>query len=170
MGKNLGIVGKILRIYLLLIVICAPLVMMTGGWSKNAATGIAGTVFGAAILVGVIFGYRKFKSVQKENIKNAENRIAVLNTEIQTLKSDKTLEWLPNQYRDPFAFANMFSYMLNMRASNLKEAINLYEMELHQARLEQLSVMALQNASSAATSARVSAGFSAASAFFSLFR
>ena len=62
LGKNLGIVGKVVRGYFVLMIICVPLVLMGGSWSNgNPAPGIIGTIFGAAILVGGIIGYNIFK-------------------------------------------------------------------------------------------------------------
>ncbi len=90
--------------------------------------------------------------------------------ELETLKSDAVLSWLPYDYRDSTSFAYLFSYMNNMRASTLKEAINLYETEKHQARLELISALTAQSAADAAASASSAAGAAAASAFFSLFK
>ncbi|MDE6088393.1 MAG: hypothetical protein K2G25_08415 [Oscillospiraceae bacterium] len=61
--------------------------------------------------------------------------------ELETLKNDSTLSWLPYDYRDSISYAYLFSYLNNMRANNLGEAINLYETEKHQARLETISAL-----------------------------
>lgn len=69
------------------------------------------------------------KSVKEKNIYEQELKI---------LKNDAVLCWLPYDYRDSTAFACLFSYINNMRASNLEQAIHLYEMEKIQQNLKMI--------------------------------
>ncbi|MDE6004445.1 MAG: zinc ribbon domain-containing protein [Oscillospiraceae bacterium] len=94
----------------------------------------------------------------------------ICDQELEMLKNDAVLSWLPYDYRDSTSFAYLFSYLNNMRASNLKEAINLYETEKHQARLEMISAITANAATDAANAANSAARSAAASAFFSLFK
>ncbi|MBQ8107903.1 MAG: hypothetical protein IJ129_04065, partial [Ruminococcus sp.] len=73
-------------------------------------------------------------------------------------------------YRDATSFAMILSYLENMRANTLRDAINLLETEKHQARVELMTALSMQSAEDAATSAKTAAGAAAASAFFSLFK
>ncbi len=68
--------------------------------------------------------------------KQCENEINKLNAQLTTYKNDPVLYWLPAAYRDSFSFTQIASYIQNMRANNIQEAINLLETEKHQARLE----------------------------------
>ncbi|MCI2773878.1 hypothetical protein [Staphylococcus petrasii] len=43
---------------------------------------------------------------------------------------------IPEKYTNSYAAAKMYEYFITFRADNLKEAINLFELEEHQARLE----------------------------------
>ncbi len=56
-----------------------------------------------------------------------------------------------------------------MRAYNLTDAINLYETEMHQARLELISQVTAEYAREARDAAVAAGGMVAADAFFSLF-
>ena len=111
--------------------------------------------------------YRKKKLNKAAELKaqkqDCENQISVL-------KQDATLSWLPYDYRDATSFAMILSYLENMRANTLREAINLLETEKHQARVELMAALSMQSAESAASSAKGAAGAAAASAFFSLFK
>ena len=93
-----------------------------------------------------------------------------LENTLLSLKNDPVLLWLPYDYRDSTSFTYLYTYLTNLRANSLKEAINLYETEKHQERLELISAVTAQAASDAASSANAAAGAAAASAFFSLFR
>ena len=76
----------------------------------------------------VILAKRKQKSLYEQ--------IDKINEEIAVLQNDSSLLWLPVKYRHTFAYRNIADYLNNMRANNLQEALNLYETELHQTRLE----------------------------------
>ncbi|MBQ7834830.1 MAG: hypothetical protein IJ385_03515 [Ruminiclostridium sp.] len=69
--------------------------------------------------------------------KQFDKKIDELNETLVKAKSDPSLSWLPMAYRDSVSFQFIASYIQNMRANNLQEAINLFETEKHQARLEE---------------------------------
>ena len=123
-------------------------------------------VFMVAFIGGSILAYKartKNLSALKEQRNNDERTL-------ETLKNDAVLQWLPYDYRDSTAFAYIYQYIVNLRADNLREAINLYENEKHQARLELISAISAQSAADAASAAKGAAASAAASAFFSLFK
>lgn len=53
-----------------------------------------------------------------------------------TVTASKVQQRIPKAYTHIHALRSMFSYLYNQRADTLKEAINLYETESHQARME----------------------------------
>lgn len=121
------------------------------------------------MLAGIAFGVWRMIGKKKEAAALTQEK-ETLESTLVSLKNDPTLSWLPYDYRDSTSFTYLYSYLTNMRANNLTEAINLYETEKHQARLELISAVTAQAASDAAASASAAAGSAAASAFFSLFR
>ena len=131
---------------------------------------IIGTALASLIWVGFIaFGVWNMINKKKEAKTLTAEKQTLENT-LVSLKNDETLSWLPYDYRDSTSFTYLYTYLTNMRANSLKEAINLYETEKHQARLELISAVTAQAASDAAASANAAAGAAAASAFFSLFK
>ena len=80
---------------------------------------------------------------------------------------------IPENYRYPFALDEIYSYLVNHRAESWKEAVNLYEEQLHRWKLEENSEEALllqaqtaALAGKAASSAGTAALFSGLSFFF----
>lgn len=53
-----------------------------------------------------------------------------------TVAASKAQQRIPKAYTHIHSLRSMFSYLYNQRADTLKEAINLYETESHQARME----------------------------------
>ena len=53
------------------------------------------------------------------------------------------VEIIPPDYRYPSAVESFYKYLNNNRANDMKEAVNLYEEEMHRLRMEniQLSIM-----------------------------
>ena len=68
-------------------------------------------------------------------------RINKANKQLEILRNDPVLFWLPPLYRHSNAFNYIAEYVVNMRANTLQEALNLYETEQHQARVELYSLM-----------------------------
>lgn len=75
-------------------------------------------------------------TLTKNKLKSMHKNIDKINEEIAVLQNDSSLSWLPVKYRLTVPYSHIAEYVSNMRANNLKEALNLYETELHQARLE----------------------------------
>ena len=124
-------------------------------------------LLGMIAIVPIPVMYRKKKLNKAAELKAQKQECE---NQINVLKQDATLSWLPYDYRDATSFAMILSYLENMRANTLKEAINLLETEKHQARVELMTALSMQSAEDAATSAKTAAGAAAASAFFSLFK
>lgn len=79
------------------------------------------------------------------NTKKKNKFAKIYNEDIDTLErlmNDASLSWLPYDYRDSFSMGHIITYLKNMRARNIQEAINLLETEMHQARMEYLSANA----------------------------
>lgn len=74
--------------------------------------------------------------IAKNKQKSMHKNIDKINEEIIVLQNNFSLSWLPAKYRLTVPYHHIAEYVSDMRANNLKEALNLYETELHQARLE----------------------------------
>lgn len=97
-----------------------------------------GNFVSSALGVATIVSLLVLRSVSVNGIKSKMKKVE---NEVGQLKSDPTLKWLPLNYRHSLAFNAIYSYIINMRANTLQEAINLYETELHQARVEIYTAM-----------------------------
>lgn len=75
-------------------------------------------------------------AIAKNKQKSLYKQIDKINEEIAVLQNDSSLSWLPVKYRRTIPYNHIAEYVADMRANNLQEALNLYEAELHQARLE----------------------------------
>ena len=123
----------------------------------------------ALLIIGIVLGILYILSNRKK-VRQLKDKISECNEIIEDLKKDSAIAWLPYDYRDSTAFAYIFQYVQNFRANSLKEAINLYETEKHQARLKAMSALTAMAAQDAANSANAAAGVATAGAFFSLFK
>lgn len=65
-----------------------------------------------------------------EEATKVKNEVATVLNEIDIYKR------IPEKYCNAYAAAKMYDYFLTFRVDNLKEAINLFELEEHQSRLE----------------------------------
>lgn len=68
-----------------------------------------------------------------QHIRDNKNIITEVN---QTLNTSGVYSRIPSAYSHITALSSMFNYLYNHRADSLKEAINLFETESHQARME----------------------------------
>ncbi len=100
----------------------------------------------------------------KKKSNNIKRELQELENELANLKSDNSLSWLPYSYRDSKSYNCIASYVLNLRATSLKDAINLYETEKHQSRVEMLSKEVVDAATSAADYARSAADYARSAA------
>ena len=118
-----------------------------------------------SIIFGILF-VSFFNRIKKKNLKKCNEETEVL----EQLKSDVALSWLPYDYRDSESFAYIYLYIRNLRAHTLTEAINLYETEKHQHRLEQINHMVAKYTAEAARAANRAATDASDVAFFMLFK
>ncbi|MHB7935619.1 hypothetical protein [Staphylococcus haemolyticus] len=83
---------------------------------------------------------KKEKLLKKKSFPNSIARIKeatrVKNEVITVLDEIGMYKRIPEKYCNAYAAAKMYDYFLTYRADNLKEAINLFELEEHQSRLE----------------------------------
>ena len=135
----------------------------------SAVSGSSGILCFIFLAAGIAFAIVNKMKAQKEL--NAERAALESNRQqLETLKNDASLAWLPYDYRDSVSFRYMYGYLQNMRANNLQEAINLFELEKHQAVVEAMTAISAQNAETAASVAKGAAGIAAATAVFSLLK
>ena len=127
------------------------------------------TAFMGLGLILIVYAFIR-QNKNKQKAAEYKQQVQAKQRELETLRNDAVLTWLPYNYRNSTAFAMMYGYLNNMRANNLTEAINLLETEMHQARVELLSTISAQAPMDAADSARSAAGAAGAAAFFSLFK
>lgn len=74
-------------------------------------------------------------------ISKSKARMKKASAQMEILRNDPVLFWLPPLYRHSVAYNCIASYVINMRANTLQEALNLYETERHQARVEIYSMI-----------------------------
>lgn len=140
-----------------------------GNGRRNIIAASGALMMGYGLIVTIPLAFH----LQRKHKKQLETLVPQKTSkqaELETLKNDASLLWLPYDYRDCTKFAMMYGYIRNMRANSLKEAINLLETEMHQARVELYSAIAAENAAEAASASKGAAGAASAAAFFSLFR
>ena len=83
-------------------------------------------------------GYKKLKDQpdiqqHQHNIQRHQHTLTDIH---HTVAASKAQQRIPKAYTHIHSLRSMFSYLYNQRADTLKEAINLYETESHQARME----------------------------------
>ena len=71
-----------------------------------------------------------------------------------TVAASKAQQRIPKAYTHIHSLRSMFSYLYNQRADTLKEAINLYETESHQARMEGQQQQALSTVTQTSVDAK----------------
>lgn len=107
-------------------------------------------------IIAVVFLFKKNNSVKIEKKEKLKSQIQKyeydlqINTDILNKVIEDNYEALcsvPEKYRYIHAISAMLDYLNTMRAETLKEAINLYEEEMHRMRMEmsQQQLLAIQN-------------------------
>ena len=95
---------------------------------------------------------------QNNTIRTNNRRIQESRHFIQDIQNELTrlgvFDRIPKQYTTYKAAVKMFTYLNNFRADTLKEAINLFEQEEHQERMERKQEAILMTAERAAVEAR----------------
>ncbi|WP_034444861.1 hypothetical protein [Butyrivibrio sp. AE2032] len=129
------------------------------------------------IVLGVIglpifYFYLYFKLVNKRKIDAIDNEENQAISDIEEAQLDfitpylgAVTECLPTKYQYSYAVSSFCSYLQNGRAGSLKDAINLYEEELHRNRMEQMQSQILQQQKYQTSLAAVSAVANVATAF-----
>lgn len=102
-------------------------------------------------IIGIIVAYWYYSNHYKDDNQNRQNRIRTEYQRLEGIKEKMTTElydciernygWITNllheQHAYTFCVEKLIMYIKSGRADNLKEALNLYEIELHQMRMEQ---------------------------------
>lgn len=156
-----GIILVPVAVYIITLILC--------GITK---TDISGAVMDGLALFSLIIAVAWWIYNLKVK-KDTTKQIAAVSPDLETLKNDPSLSWLPYNYRDSHSYELMKGYVENMRVSNLTEAINLLETELHQQRVEEYTATAALNSTIAAINSEKAAKASSAAAansFISLFK
>ncbi|WP_210135425.1 hypothetical protein [Staphylococcus sp. GDX8P80P] len=93
-----------------------------------------------AFLNSMKYSFTRNRLIHKNHFTSSINRINEANkvkNEVATVLNDIDIyKRIPEKYCNAYAAAKMYDYFLTYRADNLKEAINLFELEEHQSRLE----------------------------------
>ncbi len=114
-------------------VLYVVLIIILGFFVGMSTSRIVGEFLSIVLCAATIAVLLMLRSTSINGIKKKMQKVA---NELGQLKSDSTLNWLPMDYRHSLAYNAITSYVINMRANTLQEAINLFETELHQARVE----------------------------------
>lgn len=143
-------IGKFLKTILVLCILnCA--VMLS---QMEIASLIIGIIQIAVGYVAVKFVYKKMNEkidaenqqiiADNQNIKAQEQ--AVLNDlqKMQTAYRERVSSWYPDNYCSVEAVEFFYNAVRDYRADSIKEAINLYEMSLHQKRIEENQKQAIK--------------------------
>ncbi len=86
---------------------------------------------------GGIFAVKYLRSMQKKKADEAQQRCDTAKQRHLQLRSSAELSFIPPDYRYSFCIQKIRSYLANSRAMTMQEAVNLYENEAHQERMEQ---------------------------------
>ena len=90
------------------------------------------------IIFSAIFGFLSYKTGIKQLMDKirAKRTIPVLKQKLSEIANDGTLSWLPEEYRTSGCINAMSRYISAGRVENLKEALNLLDLDLHRERME----------------------------------
>lgn len=118
--------------------------VVTADIEKDMGNVIASLI---TVPIGVFLAYIGFKNFSKKNklIQESKIKVSEIQQDISKLEKDDSLKWLPSQYVNTRAYNAIYAYTLTKRANNLQEALNLFETEEHQARLEMIAASGNNN-------------------------
>ena len=113
------------------------------GWLIVAAVAgwIGGGLLYEKVIVELIMKKDRTKSIQKEL--ELRNKIG------EIFGTIPNLDYLPAEYYTFWAIDSLYRYFKNGRATNWKEAVNLYEEECHRKRMEEMAGLQAQAAMNA---------------------
>lgn len=148
-GKGINFKTKVTLVSTLVILI----VVFTFIWNPKSA-GIPIIIVVLLVeLVGMKLLY-KFKIIP-DTEKECRKKITEYDEKLDRIISNiPNMEYVPSQYMYYDAIASIHSYFVNGRAANWKEAVNLYEEEVHRNKMQNLAKMQAQAAQNAAAYAR----------------
>lgn len=93
-----------------------------------------------AFLNSIKYSFTRNRLIHKNHFTSSINRINEANkvkNEVATVLNEIDIyKRIPEKYCNAYAASKMYDYFLTYRADNIKEAINLFELEEHQSRLE----------------------------------
>lgn len=153
MAKNKATFSQVLAIILLscaLPILVILLLVLEVLVQVNAEMAEASPYFITALVAVVLIGFIVMLfAIHKNKNKKRKAKLAVevqkceedLKKQVDVLNQIIRVNYsnfiaLPEKYRYSFAVSTMLGYLNSMRADNMKEAINLYEEELHRMRME----------------------------------
>jgi len=139
-------------------------------YNKNAK--ISKGLFGSTINMNgnyteqLGFAKRALKSTWLQSeIDRAKNELEIVEKSVNS--NIQYVNLIPPNYRYPLALNEIYSYLANLRAENWKEAVNLYEEQLHRWQMEQNSEEALLLQAQAAALAGKASSRAGTAALFS---
>lgn len=129
--KTLGVPS-----FTITIVLCAglPFVALFTYLSGLPFLCLASVAYIIGIIIAVLLCINNRKKIQEQQTELTKN-VNILNQIIH--ENYEGLVAVPEAYRYTYAVSTMLRYVEAMRADSMKEAINLYEEELHRMRMEQ---------------------------------
>ncbi|MCH4443609.1 hypothetical protein MKR46_06435 [Staphylococcus haemolyticus] len=93
-----------------------------------------------AFLNSMKYSFTRNRLIHKNHFTSSNNRINEANkvkNEVATVLNEIDIyKRISEKYCNAYAASKMYDYFLTYRADNIKEAINLFELEEHQSRLE----------------------------------
>lgn len=98
-----------------------------------------------------------------KNIKTAKNDLPVITENLEKCYAKFGDSSIGIQYVFPWILRDLYSYVQNGRADSIKEAINIYETELHNQTMKNLAAETAYNAKQAASYAKKAANYASAS-------
>lgn len=140
--------------------------------SSGDSCGCIAFVFLALLVGGGALGIKGFidYSTKKKRHKEAEKELPQIYARINQFKTSvdwQILTMMPPAYRNLDALSFTCVAFINGRATTIQEAVNLYEQELHNLKMQNMAAAALLAAEEARISANKAAVSSAAAAGFS---
>lgn len=138
-NKKMGKLAKVILIFMILNCVY-NLVRL------NIVGAIIGAIELCVAYVIIKFIYKKMNEkidmdnqrivAENENVKSQEQVVLNELQKVQIAYRERVSSWYPDNYYSVEAVEFIYNAVMNYRADNLKEAINLYETFLHQRRVE----------------------------------
>lgn len=172
-----GIIGAVSALVGLGMVFIPILIAEASGSGTGSMTCLVcmGLILGIIGFITAIKGLGDY-STKSSRYKRAEKELPQIYARLNQLKTDvdwQAITMMPPVYRNVDALSFTCVSFINGRATTIQEAVNLYEQELHNLKMQNMAAATMQaaenarvSANKAAVSSAVSAGFSAMKLFF----